>query len=49
MDRVCYLTLEMLKQAPYNLVKDDSVFVKIIAANVYGDSAYSSAFNGAVI
>jgi len=28
---------------------DDSVYVKVIAANVYGDSVYSDVGNGAVI
>jgi hypothetical protein len=28
---------------------DDSVYVKVIAANVYGDSAYSDVGNGAAI
>ena len=38
-----------LKAAPYNLVKDDSVNVKVVSVNVYGDSIASSVGSGAVI
>lgn len=38
-----------MRAAPYNLVKDDSVFVKLVSINVYGESVQSSADNGAVI
>jgi hypothetical protein len=46
----CSVSLSTLKAAPYYLVKGDSVYVKIISVNVYGDSAtYSDAGYGAVI
>jgi hypothetical protein len=48
-NRQCSVTLALLQQAPYSLVKDDSVYVKIISVNVYGDSIQSTEGNGAVI
>ena len=47
--RICYLTLQSLRAEPYLLVKDDSVYVRIISENFYGDSIDSAAGNGAVI
>lgn len=47
--RTCTISLETLKAAPFNLVKDDSVTVKIISQNVYGDSILSEVGDGAVI
>jgi hypothetical protein len=48
--RTCNVSLTTLKTSPYSLVKGESVYVKIISANVYGDSAkYSDAGYGAVI
>lgn len=38
-----------MKAAPFNLVKDDVVYAKIISINVYGDSVISDAGAGAVI
>ena len=38
-----------LKAAPYNLVKDDSVNVKIVSVNFYGNSVESVIGSGAVI
>jgi hypothetical protein len=36
--------------SPYSLVKDESIFAKIISTNFYGDSElYSDSGNGAVI
>jgi hypothetical protein len=32
-------------EAPYNLVKNEELMVKIIATNEYGDSDYSPAGN----
>ena len=43
------MNLSTLKAVPFSLVKDDSVYVKVIAVNSYGDSEFSSAGNGAVI
>jgi hypothetical protein len=48
-NRQCHISLETLRAAPFNLVKDQSVFVKIVSTNVYGDSVQSAEFNGAVI
>lgn len=48
-DRTCSILLETLKASPYNLVKDEEVYVKVIAENYYGDSPFSSATNGAII
>jgi len=47
--RTCTISFETLKAAPFSLVKDDSVTVKIISQNVYGDSILSVAGVGAVI
>jgi hypothetical protein len=35
--------------APYNLVQGDSVQVKIIAQNFYGDSVFSAVGSGAYV
>jgi hypothetical protein len=37
-NRQCQVTLALLQVSPYNLVKDDSVYIKIVSVNVYGDS-----------
>jgi hypothetical protein len=47
--KTCSITLETLKATPYDLVKDDSVYVKIISVNVYGESELSIEGNNAVI
>jgi hypothetical protein len=47
--RTCNVSLSLLRALPYSLVKGDSVYVKIISVNVYGDSNYSEEANGAVI
>jgi len=47
--RTCTISLVTLKASPFSLVKDDSVTVKVISQNVYGDSALSTAGSGAVI
>jgi cellulase/cellobiase CelA1 len=39
----------VLRAAPFNLDWGVSVFAKLIARNVYGDSALSSAGNGAIL
>lgn len=41
--------LDTLKAAPYNLVKDEGVYAKIISINFYGESILSQAGNGALI
>lgn len=38
-----------MRAAPYNLVKDDQVWVKIISINTYGESVLSEPFDGSVI
>jgi hypothetical protein len=48
-DMTCNVSLQLLRALPYSLVKGDSVYVKIISVNVYGDSVYSQEANGAVI
>lgn len=48
-NRICTISLETLKAVPFSLIKDDSVWVKIISQNLYGDSVISEAGNGAVI
>jgi hypothetical protein len=48
-NRQCSVTLELLQRAPYSLDKGDSVYVKIVSVNVYGDSIQSPEGNGAVI
>jgi hypothetical protein len=46
-NRSCFVNLSTLIAEPYNLVGGDSVWIKVIATNVYGDSDYSEAGNGA--
>lgn len=48
-NRICNIYLDTLTVAPYNLVVDESVRVKIIAQNDYGESDFSEIGNGAVI
>ena len=45
----CQVSLTTLKEAPYNLLQGDSVWVKVISINTYGESALSEAGNNAVI
>lgn len=47
-NRECLVNLSTLTKAPYNLVLDEEVWVKVIASNVYGDSVLSVAGNGAL-
>ncbi len=42
------MPLDILIIEPYSLVKGESIYAKIIAYNVYGDSPISSAGNGAL-
>lgn len=48
-NRQCTVSLQTLRATPYNLVKDDSVNVKVISVNIYGQSIESESGNGAVI
>lgn len=47
--RVCSLSLETLKAAPYSLIKGDSVIAQIKSVNFYGESLQVVTGNGAVI
>ena len=47
--QTCSISLATLKASPFLLIKDESVYAKIISVNVYGESVHSSAGNGAVI
>ena len=40
-NRQCTISLETLKISPFNLVKDESVWVKIASINTYGESILS--------
>jgi hypothetical protein len=46
---MCMVNLSTLKASPFLLNKGNSVYVKIISVNFYGDSVYSNLGNGAVI
>jgi hypothetical protein len=48
-NRVCTISLLTLRSAPYNLILGDSVWVKVISVNTYGESELSQPGNGAVI
>jgi len=48
-NRACTIQLLTLTSAPYSLELGESVSVKIISVNTYGESALSGAGNGAVI
>lgn len=48
-NRVCTIALLTLRSAPYNLVQGESVWVKIVSVNTYGESVISDPGNGAVI
>jgi len=43
------VSLSTLRSSPYSLVKGNSIYVKIVSVNVYGDSVQSTSGNGAVI
>lgn len=45
----CFIYLDTLITAPYNLVLAESVQVKVIAENFYGQSDYSDPGNGAQV
>jgi hypothetical protein len=46
---LCTIPLSTLRASPFNLVQGNSVFAKVIATNLYGDSLLSSAGNGALV
>ncbi len=48
-NKSCTLTVNTLKTAPYYLVDGQSVYVKIVAQNIVGNSPDSSLGNGAKI
>ena len=45
----CTVPVTTLRSAPFNLDWGDSVFVKVKATNIYGDSLESLEGNGAII
>jgi hypothetical protein len=47
--KTCSVNLSTLVSSPYSLVENDSVVVKIISVNVYGESDQSSQGSGAVV
>lgn len=48
-NRQCTIMLSTLTAAPYSLIKDDSVTIKVTAENLYGESTQSSEGSGAII
>lgn len=44
----CYVSLFTLIEAPYSLIKNEPIEVKVVATNSYGDSDFSPAGNGAL-
>lgn len=48
-NRQCTIALQTLQAAPYNLICGDSIWVKVVSINTYGESVISNAGNGAVI
>ena len=48
-DTKCVIPISELLVAPFNLYWGDSVFAKVIAVNIYGDSFESDVGNGAII
>jgi hypothetical protein len=47
--QTCNIFLSTLTAAPYSLELNESVVVKVVSVNLYGDSADSSTGNGAII
>jgi hypothetical protein len=45
----CSIPITVLRSAPYNLAWGSSVWAKVSASNLVGDSAYSDEGNGAII
>jgi len=48
-DRICTVPLLVLQADPYNWILGDSIYAKVSASNVWGESAMSTAGNGATI
>lgn len=48
-DKVCYIPVAVFKTEPFNLEWGASVFAKVIATNIKGDSVVSDEGNGAII
>jgi hypothetical protein len=48
-DTVCSVPVSVLRNAPYSLAWGSSVYAKVIATNIYGDSVVSNEGNGAII
>lgn len=48
-ETACSVPIDTLRQAPFSLEWGDSVFAKVFAFNLYGDSPVSETANGAVI
>jgi hypothetical protein len=45
--RECVVPLTLLRAAPYSLVLDDEIYIKIISINSFGESEYSTPGNNA--
>ena len=45
----CIVPLATLIEAPYNLEYNDSIWARVIATNIFGDSQESNSGNGAVV
>jgi len=43
----CFISLTTLIEAPFNLVRDESILAKVVATNFYGSSEQSIEGNGA--
>ena len=48
-DTTCTVPLLVLQADPYNWILGDSIYAKVSASNVWGESAMSTAGNGALI
>lgn len=48
-DSQCSVYLDELYDVPFELVQGDSVYAKVIATNLIGDSEESSPGNGAIV
>lgn len=48
-DQSCTVPLLILQAAPYYWIRGDSIFAKVSASNVWGESALSAAGNGAIV
>lgn len=46
-DRKCYVPVETLKAAPWNLAYGSFIYARVKATNIVGDSDYSNVGNGA--